>query len=253
VEGAVSAPLALLLAALAAAAGSPGGRGASAARRVRREGRGSAVSLDGASRRVRWVDGDTFRILDGPQKDKAARLTGYNALESYGPVHRWGSWRPSELLAVARAATLAARAGAWSCCSAGGEDGYGRLLVSCPDAARALVGEGLAMVFAVDAPADPGLLELQRKAQAAGAGMWKKGVPPLVPSSVHSAGEQGLKGEPYDRIVDTRSGKAEVRRHAGSYGVCQEVCVGEGPERACMTYVPFERRYRDRPPCLYQR
>jgi len=41
-----------------------------------------------------------------------------------------------------------------------------------------------------------------------------------------------------------------VRPHHRVYRPCEEVCVGEGAERACMTYVPFARRYRDRPACL---
>ncbi|HET6922753.1 MAG TPA: thermonuclease family protein [Anaeromyxobacteraceae bacterium] len=228
--------------------GEPRGR-AGAEGRARRP----AVTLDGAPRAVRWIDGDTFRILDGPAAGRSARLAGYNALESYGPVHRWGAWRPEELLAIAREATRLARAGEWRCTSRDGEDRYGRLLVSCPDAALALVESGLAMVFAVDAPPDEALVAAQLAAQARGSGMWRRGVPPLAPSSLHSADEPDLAGAAYDRVVDTSTGRAEPRRHQGTYRVCQEVCVGEGRERACMTYVPFARRYRDRPACLRAR
>lgn len=209
-----------------------------------------AVTIDGARRAVRWIDGDTFRILDAPEAGRSARVAGYNALESYGPVHRWGAWRPAELLAVAKEATRFAQAGEWHCAREDGEDRYGRLLVSCPDAARALVEAGLAMVFAVDGPPDEALLAAQGAARERGSGMWRKGVPPLLPSSLHSADEPDLVGGAYDRIVDTRTGKAEPRRHESTYRVCQEVCVGEGRDRACMTYVPFARRYRDRPGCL---
>ncbi len=211
------------------------------------------VILDGTPRAVRWIDGDTFRILDGPEAGRSARLEGYNTLESYGPVHRWGEWRPGELLAIAKEATRVARAGRWRCAGEKGQDRYGRLLVSCPEVARALVEAGLAMVFAVDAPPDEALLAAQRSAQERGAGMWAKGVPPLLPSSLHSADEPDLPDGAYDRIVDTRTGRTEVRRHQSSYRVCQEVCVGEGRDRACMTYVPFARRYRDRPACLRAR
>ena len=96
-------------------------------------------------------------------------------------------------------------------------------------------------------------MALQRSAQERGEGMWRKGAPPLIPSSLHSAGEPGLVGEPYDRIVDTRTGRTEVRRHPGAYRICQVVCVGAGADRACMTYVPFERRYKDRPGCLFRK
>jgi micrococcal nuclease len=114
-----------------------------------------------------------------------------------------------------------------------------------------VVRAGHAMVYAVDARPDPALLALQREAQAAGRGMWAGGVPPELITSLHSAGEQGLKGKaPYDRLVDTRTGETRMRRHDGSYQACQEVCIGEGATLSCMVYVPFERRYRDRPACL---
>lgn len=211
------------------------------------------VVVDGAPRAVRWVDGDTFRLLDGPQAGRPARLHGFNTLESYGPVHRWGEWRPEELLAAAKEATRVARAGEWHCELRAGEDRYGRLLVDCPDLARALVDAGLAMVFAVGEPPDEALVAAQRAAQARGAGMWRKGVPPLLPSSLHSADEPDLPDGAYDRIVDTRTGATEARRHERTYRACQEVCVGERDDRACMIYVPFARRYRDRPACLRAR
>ena len=208
------------------------------------------VELDGVPTAVRWTDGDTFRAREGALAGRAFRLEGVNALESYGPVHRWGGWRPAELLERAREATRLARSRAWSCRLLSGGGGYGRELASCPDAARALVEAGLAMVFAVGGPPDATLLAAQRVAQARGAGMWARGVPPLVPASLHAAGEPGLAGEPYDRVVDTRSGRTALRRHRRAYSTCEEVCVGSGPEAACLTYVPFERRYRGRPRCL---
>jgi endonuclease YncB( thermonuclease family) len=261
VEGAVSrtrarAALLLALALSRGEARSAPGAGAPERRLDRRRSDPAprpAVVLDGSRRAVRWIDGDTLRILEGPAAGRSARIVGYNALESYGPVHRWGRWRPAELLANAREARRRAASGEWRCAAQGGEDAYGRLLVSCPDAARALVGGGLAMVFAVGAEPDPALVALQREAQARGAGMWSKGAPPLLPSSLHSADEPGLADGAYDRIVDTRTGRTEPRRHRSTYRACQEVCVGEGSDRACMTYVPFERRYRDRPSCLYAR
>jgi hypothetical protein len=81
--------------------------------------------------------------------------------------------------------------------------------------------------------------------------MWAGGAPRLVPTSLHSAAEPDLgpRGA-YDRVADTRSGASEVRPHARTYRTCEEVCLGEGSEVACLVYVPFERRYRDRPDCL---
>jgi micrococcal nuclease len=208
----------------------------------------SEIVLDGSPVQVRWIDGDTFRFLEGPRRGQGARLQGYNTLETYGPVHRWGGWRRAELLALARSATSVAAARTWSCSSAGAQDRYHRLLVDCPEAAARLVRAGLAMVFAIGAPADPALLHLQRAAQGRGAGMWAKGVPGRLLTSVHSADEG--PAQPYDRVVDTATGVTGRLLHHRSYRSCQEVCVDAGSERSCMLYVPFARRFRGRPRCL---
>jgi endonuclease YncB( thermonuclease family) len=212
--------------------------------------RGSVV-LDGARTPVRWIDGDTFRIERGPRAGRLVRLSGVNALETYGPVHRIARLRGPALLRLAREAAPLLAAGAWRCETDGAADGYGRLLVSCPAAAKALVEAGLAMVFAVDEPADAALLAAQRQAQARRVGLWAKGVPPAIPTSLHSLGERGLgPRDPYDRVVDTATGIAEVRTHRRTYAPCEEVCVGEGALRACLAYVPYDRRFRNRPSCL---
>jgi micrococcal nuclease len=238
------AAAALLSAALLAPA-------SAAARRGTERGVPGELVLSGQRAEVRWIDGDTFRIRSGPHRGKRARLAGVNALETFGPVHRIGTSGARALLAIAeRSAEVAARAGG-RCDLVGGADRYRRLLVTCPEASRALVRAGHAMVFAVDAPADPAFLALQREAQRARAGIWAGGAPPLVPTSLHSAGEPGLgPGGAYDRVADTRTGAAEARPHARTYRTCEEICLGEGPGRACLTYVPYERRYRDRPRCL---
>jgi len=211
----------------------------------------ATLTLDGQPTQVRWIDGDTFQVDSGPLRGFSTRLAGYNTLETFGPVHRIGEAGPEVLHRVALAAAPRLAAGRWTCATLGRRDGYGRALVSCPDAAAALVRAGLAMVFALDGPADPALLAAQREAQAARAGMWAGGVPPLVLTSVHAEGEAGLgaKGA-YDRVVDARTGQAAARPHRRRYQPCEEVCVGEPPLRSCLTYVPFARRYRDRPACL---
>jgi endonuclease YncB( thermonuclease family) len=237
--------LRLVLASLALLAAAP----AEARHRGHRRAPPAAVLLDGARVAVRWTDGDTFRILDGAHAGRAARLDAYNTLETFGPVHRWGGWSGEELLALAKAAGPAAARSPWRCTTAGAEDRYHRLLVACPEAAAELVAGGLAMVYAVDRPAEPRLLALQRKAQRQRLGMWAKGVPPEIPTSLHAVGENG-GGATYDRVVDTRTGAALKRAHGHAYRTCQEVCVGGGADRACMVYVPFERRYRHRPSCL---
>jgi endonuclease YncB( thermonuclease family) len=100
------------------------------------------VVLDGREVSVTWVDGDTFRV-GGTQH--LARLAGYNTLETYGDVHRWGTWKPAALHALASQATALAGARPRTCVSLDRPGGYGRDLVSCPDTARALVGAGLAL------------------------------------------------------------------------------------------------------------
>lgn len=210
-----------------------------------------AVVLDGVQVAVRWVDGDTFRVAEGPFRGVSARVTGFDTLETWGPVHRWGRWAPEELLAIARGSGAHAAARTWACRRDGGRDGYGRLLVACPDLARALVTAGEALVFAIDAPPDPALLAAQRDAQRRGAGIWAKGVPAVIVASAHSADEQGRgRRGGYDRVVDVRTGVARAVPHARRYAVCEEVCAGEGEGRSCFLYVPPARRYRDRPECL---
>lgn len=238
------AALAAVLLLAAAPAEARRARAKSAATRAR-------VLLDGEWSEVRWTDGDTFRVLGGRHAGRAARLAGVNALESFGPVHRIGAAGGKALLAVARRSAEVAAAAAVRCTTSGRADGYGRLLVTCPEVAEALVRGGHALVFAIEGDADRRLLALQHDAQRARAGMWSGGAPPLVPTSLHSADEDEVRARgAYDRIADTRTGLAAVRPHARTYRACEEVCVGEGADQACLTYVPFARRYRDRPACL---
>jgi len=247
------APAAALLA-LAAVTTALAPARAVAARSRRPHGVPATLRLDGRETRVRWIDGDTFKVDSGPLEGFSTRLAGYNTLETFGPVHRIGAAGPAALWQVARdAAPLLARR-EWRCTTLGRRDGYGRALVACPDAALALIRAGLAMVFAMDGPPDAALLAAQREAQAARAGLWAGGVPPLILTSVHSDGEQGLGARgAYDRVVDTGTGRATPRPHRRRYATCEEVCVGDGLLRSCMLYVPFERRYRDRPACLGSR
>jgi endonuclease YncB( thermonuclease family) len=225
------------------------------ARRGRSRARGeptrARILLGGEWAEVRWTDGDTFRVLDGPRAGRTTRLQGVNALESFGPVHRIGSAGGPELHALAKKSAAVAAAASVRCEVVGREDAYRRLLVSCPEVAEALVRSGHGMVFAVDEPPVPRLVQMQHDAQRARVGMWAGGAPPLVPTSLHSADEPDLgpRGA-YDRIADTRTGMTEVRAHARVYRACEEVCLGDGPDRACMTYVPFARRFKDRPACL---
>ncbi|HEV8322838.1 MAG TPA: nuclease [Myxococcota bacterium] len=219
-------------------------------------GSAGAVVVGGERLEVRWNDGDTFRIVVGSLKGRSARMADYNTLESYGPVHRWGAWTREELFDIAKSAAAVAAASAWECTDTGSGGGYGRLLVSCPGAAREMIGRGLAHVFVIGRPADPALLALQADAQKRKVGIWAKGVPPLLITSVHSADEPHKGGgdeegdHTYNRVVDTRTGAASEMPHAERYDTCKEVCVGPAGAESCMVYVPFEHRYRDKPDCL---
>jgi len=216
---------------------------------------GSEITLDGQSLRVRWSDGDSFKVLTPEYKDVKARITEFNTLESYGPVHRWGEWTAQELSENADQATEHVRQGSWTCFRIKDKqqkvkkDGYGRVLVSCPDLTNSLIAQGLAHLFFFDAPSNSEeLTALQRQAQKAKMGMWKKGIPKAVLTSVHSGNERSSKTwTPYNRIVDTQTGVTRVIEHEEDYRVCEEVCV----EDACMVYVPYRQRYgKKRPDCL---
>ena len=124
----------------------------------------SAIILDGKKVAVNWDDGDTFAVkLEGADKVSRARLNGFNTLESYGPVHKWGRWKFRTLFAVAKQAGERAASEVWTCERLEGEGGYGRLLVDCPDLRLALLQEGLAHNFSIDAA-------LESKYVAAGKG-----------------------------------------------------------------------------------
>lgn len=223
----------------------------------------AVVVLDGAATEVSWKDGDTFHVRANRalgRRRETARIVGYNTLESYGPVHGWGTWTGHGLLALAKAATARAAAGTWRCQRLGEQDRYGRQKVRCPDLALALISEGLAHVFAVEPdPPDPALLAAQRSAQRRGVGLWKNGIPDAIVTSVHSmdepnAGDTGTVGhsadpgppQSYNRVCDAATGQSRLVPHRSTYRVCERWCFGG----SCMTYVPFERRYRGKPWCL---
>lgn len=208
--------------------------------------RAGRVELDGKPMDVKWSDGDTFRIQSGELAGTTARLSGFNTLEDYGAVHRWGEWKREELLALARAPESRLASRGWTCTSGGSRDKYKRLLVDCPEVAKTLIGEGLAMVFAMDEAPPAELVSAQQEAIGRGAGMWAKGVPAVIVTSLHSIDE----GRGYNRLVDTKSGIAKVREHEERYETCQEVCEGPEGAQSCMLYVPYSNRYESQPECL---
>ena len=66
-------------------------------------GRGRVV-IDDQPYDVVWSDGDSFRITTGTKRGQRVRLLGYNTLESYGPVHKWGDWNEWSLYKIAKGA-----------------------------------------------------------------------------------------------------------------------------------------------------
>lgn len=212
----------------------------------------SYVVIDGERMTVRWSDGDSFKFKDGPYDGAGVRMTAYNTLESYGPVHRWGTWTAQELYEIARESKNLGASQEWTCTTDGSRDGYNRVLVSCPDAALHFVQEGHAHVFGIDEPVSAALVKAQRVAQRKKVGIWAKGVPKLIITSLHSVDERwdDPSEGPYNRVVDTRTGESRKSMHTDQYAVCQEVCMGPKAAEACMTYVPFANRYRNKAECL---
>jgi len=207
------------------------------------------LRLNGELTSVRWSDGDSFKFKSGPHSGKGVRLVGYNTLESYGPVHRWGDWSAVELYRIAKSSWKLGAERTWNCTTTGDEDHYGRVLVDCPDAALHIVSAGHAVVFAMDETPSPELLKAQKLAMKTKAGMWAKGAPKKLVSSLHSVDEGEEKAPTYNRVVDTTTGAATEAPHKDTYSTCQEVCIG-GDEGSCMTYVPFAIRYKNKPECL---
>ena len=200
----------------------------------------SRVALNGVPTPVYFNDGDSFTVLSGPLQGTKARLTGYNTLESFGPVHKWGQWDPHELYVIAKMATLNARRGAWHCESDLNRDGYGRILWNCPDLAEDQIRKGLAHGMTVsNEPSPANYLAAQRAAMAERRGMWAHGIPKYVMTSLHSA-DEGYEGQNYNRLISTEDGHTEKWLHGDTYKECQEVCHESG---ACMVYVAFQNRY----------
>src|SRR5882757_1640206 len=74
-----------------------------------------AIVLNDDRTAVNWTDGDSFKIQDGKFKGAGTRLQGYNTLEAYGPVHRWGEWSAQELFELAEESAPHAAMKTWEC------------------------------------------------------------------------------------------------------------------------------------------
>ena len=193
------------------------------------------VILDGVEVEVHWDDGDTFMV---PSTRLKARLHGYNTLESYGAVHRFG---PGEtvLRGVADQATEWAKSRVWACSSMDGSGGYGRTRVDCPELRRSLLERGLAHAFVVNQEADIADLDAQQRGVRNKAGMWSMGAPAFIVTSVHSVDEKPGQTETYNRVLDTATGTTTKRKHSNTYAACEWVCESG----ACLLYVPYAQRY----------
>ncbi len=208
----------------------------------------SKVFLNGVPTKVYFMDGDSFRVLEGRFAGNGARLAGFNTLESYGNVHQWGAKSFRELWVNAKKATLNARRGlcwdegrmryrrnctkAWHCTSDLKRDGYGRMLWWCPDLAYDQVRKGLAHAMSVRGPAKPKLIEAQRLAIAEKVGMWSRGIPEFVLTSLHSFDEPYAKekGSAYNRLVSIVDGHSQKWLHRRVYPECTVVCRQEVTE-----------------------
>lgn len=183
------------------------------------------VVLNGQPTPVFFSDGDSFGIRGGPFSGSNTRMTGYNTLESFGPVHRWGDWHGKELYVNAKMATLNARRGEWTCTTDGDKDGYGRILVHCPGLAEDQIRKGYAHVMTVtDKGGEPAYIEAQREAQAEKRGMWAHGIPDYVLTSIHSAEEDTSGRGSYNRLVSTLDGHSLKWKHEDRYQECEDVC-----------------------------
>ena len=183
------------------------------------------VFLNGVPTPVTFNDGDSFRVLEGPLAGSKARLAGFNTLESHGPVHQWGGWHFKELYALAKVATLNARRGVWHCESKDlARDGYGRILWLCLDLAEDQIRHGFAHVMSVtDEPGNPRLVKAQHEAIRARRGIWAKGVPTYVMTSLHSA-DEGFGDKTYNRLINTVDGHTKKWKHQAIFHECQNVC-----------------------------
>ena len=186
------------------------------------------VVVNGLMSPVYFNDGDTFRVLSGQLSGTKARLEGFNTLESFGPVHSWGSWSTRELYVNAKTATLHARRGIWRCSWDKRVDGYGRGLFKCPELAIHMIRTGMAHAMTVTAQPSPEIyLEAQREAIKHRRGMWAGGVPKYVLTSLHSVDEKPSQNWAYNRLVSTHDGHSERWIHGETYGECHNVCVQE--------------------------
>ncbi len=211
-----------------------------------------AIVLNGERVEVHWSDGDSFSFKTGKYTGQGTRLVGYNTLEAFGPVHRWGAWSREELFTLAKQGSSIAASKEWECTTSGDEDAYKRVLVDCPALAMEMVKRGHGLAYAVRGKPTVLLLDAMHQAQRARRGVWEKGVPKGLITSLHSFAENTDERftTSSNRVLDTYTGEATLRKHSDVYQTCEEVCLRTGDDFSCMVYVPFAQRYKNQPACL---
>lgn len=189
----------------------------------------TTVFLNGTPTPVFFNDGDSFRVVGGPMNGMKTRLAGYNTLESYGKAHQWGAWTAQELFVLAKMGTYNARDGVWHCTSDMKTDTYGRTLWECPDLIVDQLEKGLAHVLSVDErPGKPEYIAAMKRAQEAKRGIWSKGIPDFILTSLHSIDERVSEDGTYNRLVSTQDGHSLKWIHDEKYIECQTVCDDGG-------------------------
>lgn len=188
----------------------------------------SLAFINGKAYRVYYNDGDSFRVMTGEYTGRMARLSGFNTLESFGPAHQWGSFHSYELYTNAKMATMLSRRGVWHCFGDGGVDGYGRLLLECPDLIMHHLSRGLAHVYqAKEIPAKAEYLLAQQEAIRNRRGFWAHGVPDFIVTSIHSGDEDVFDPHSKNRLISTHDGHTEWMEHTTTYDNCSWICNNE--------------------------
>jgi len=140
--------------------------------------------------------------------------------------HQWGEWTYKELYVNAKQATLNARRQIWNCrVDDAQKDGYGRILAVCLDLGIDHLKKGYAHAYSIDKPADWRLIQAQREAIVKRRGMWAKGVPPQVLTSLHSADERPFNKKNYNRLISPLDGWSESTRSARSWAALPATAV----------------------------
>ena len=201
------------------------------------------IILDGKIVASTWLDGDTVRLQLDDTKKVTARLAGFNTLESYAAVHKWGAWTPNQLIDIARQATLRTKSETWHCKTLPGSGGYRRIKIDCPQLRHSLLRSGLAHVFTIGAKVDPTNLQTQNFAKSHGLGMWAKGVPSIIITHVRSKATPSPQERIYDTHVSTQTGEVQFRNHTLTYSPCQFVCTAS----SCFQFIPKHSRYHANP------